>query len=105
MSKKRGHKIPARPVLPTPPPRSSHRWLWVVVLAIAAAVGAFLLRRGQVPEPPLIATTGFEPVIASQLEQALAGLRANPRSAAAWGTLGMTLQAHDFTAEARFCYG
>ena len=53
---------------------------------------------------PAIDTTGFESVIVKQIEAAVADVRAQPRSAAAWGKLGMVLQAYELQTPARICY-
>ena len=58
----------------------------------------------QQPKLPVIDTSGFEPVIVKQIEAAVADVRAQPRSAAAWGKLGMVLQAYDLQPAARVCY-
>lgn len=55
-------------------------------------------------ELPAIDTVGFEPVIVKQIESAVADVRAQPRSAAAWGKLGMVLHAYELDAPARQCY-
>lgn len=55
-------------------------------------------------ELPVVDTSGFEPVIVKQIDAAVADVRAQPRSAAAWGKLGMVLQAYELPASARVCY-
>jgi len=55
-------------------------------------------------EVPAIDTSGLETVIVKQIEAAVADVRAQPRSAAAWGKLGMVLQAYELQAPARVCY-
>jgi tetratricopeptide (TPR) repeat protein len=55
-------------------------------------------------EVPVIDTSGFEPVIVKQIEGAVADVRAQPRSGAAWGKLGMVLHAYELDAPARQCY-
>jgi tetratricopeptide (TPR) repeat protein len=55
-------------------------------------------------ELPAIDATGFEPVIVTQIETAVSDVRTNPRSAAAWGKLGMVLHAYELFAPAHDCY-
>jgi tetratricopeptide (TPR) repeat protein len=56
------------------------------------------------PQLPGVATNGFEPIVAVQIEKALADVRLSPRSGKAWGRLGVVLQAHDLEPEARHCF-
>lgn len=58
----------------------------------------------QKAELPFIDTSGFEPVIVKEIEAAIADVRAKPHSAAAWGNLGMILQAYELSSAARECY-
>lgn len=104
MSKKRAQR--SQPPSSAAPSRPSRR-RWIVAaafLSIAIALTIHFVRRGAAPQPPVIATAGFEPMIISQVDKAVAEVRAAPRSGLAWGGLGMVLQAHEFTAEARFCF-
>ena len=104
MSKKRAQR--SQPPSSAAPSRPSRR-RWIVAaafLSIAIALTVHFVRRGAAPQPPVIATAGFEPMIISQVDKAVAEVRAAPRSGLAWGGLGMVLQAHEFTAEARFCF-
>ncbi|HYV30943.1 MAG TPA: tetratricopeptide repeat protein, partial [Candidatus Binatia bacterium] len=79
------------------------RTLVLIFVLLALGLGLCFVRRGTSPGPPAIATTGFEPVIAAQIDGALAEVRARPRSGSAWGKLGMVLQAHELV-QARFCF-
>jgi len=47
---------------------------------------------------------GFEPVIVAQIDSGVADVRANARSADAWGKLGMVLHAYELHAPAHACY-
>jgi tetratricopeptide (TPR) repeat protein len=55
------------------------------------------------PEPPRLEVPGIDPVVLRAVEEARAGVRRAPHSAAAWGRLGMVLQAHQYWTQARFC--
>lgn len=90
-------------------PRHTHskrsRWpTLVVITGVIIAAAILWSRRGPLTDPPVVATREFEPAIAEQFDNALGRVRANPRSAAAWGTLGMIFEAHDFKSEAQSCY-
>jgi len=49
-------------------------------------------------------TTGFEPIIAAQIESAEKNVSAAPRSAEAWGKLAMLLHAYELQEQADACY-
>jgi len=106
MPKKHARKALSPPgVGRNPSRRHLLRWLIVsLVMGVVVALGVHFARRGVLAEPPVISTTGFEPVVAAQIEKTLAEVRANPRSDSAWGKLGMVLQAYEFTTEARACF-
>jgi tetratricopeptide (TPR) repeat protein len=55
------------------------------------------------PEPPDIDPTGIDPAIVAAVGDARARVQASPRSAEAWGRLGMMLMVHDFRDKADFC--
>src|SRR5437899_2943389 len=74
------------------------------VLAAGIGSGLWLWRRVPVSHPPILNLTGAEPVVAEAIEAARTSVAANPRSASAWGRLGMVLHAHDYLAEAARCY-
>ncbi len=84
---------------------SRHRLLLLtaslVVTGAALAAGWLLWRT---PEPPNVDLAGAEPALADAIDAARADVRAAPRSAAAWGKLGMVLRAHDFGTEANACF-
>jgi tetratricopeptide (TPR) repeat protein len=81
------------------------RWFVAVLVAALAIATMFVVRREPAPALPAIDTTGFEPVIVDQIQRALSEVRAQPRSGAAWGKLGLVLQAHELSGEARACFG
>ncbi len=72
-----------------------------VVAALAAAAGWYAWRRG--PHPPAIDLAGADPALAAAVEGARAEVVHSPRSARAWGRLGMILLAHEFGADAGTC--
>jgi tetratricopeptide (TPR) repeat protein len=80
------------------------RLVWRTAAAAAlllAAAGAYAWYRVTAPVPPAIALEGTDPAVAKIIEEARAGVVRAPRSAAAWGRLGMLLAVHDFAPEAR----
>jgi tetratricopeptide (TPR) repeat protein len=80
----------------------------VLVLLILAATGSggYLLwnRRPLPPEPPAVNMDGADPAVVAAVKQAAARVRQAPRSAGAWGELGLVLLSHDFRAEAVSCF-
>ena len=66
----------------------------LLVLA-GLAVGAYLVWRPSSTPVPEIATTGLDAEVVAAIEQARAEVKAHPRTAAAWGRLGMVLFAQD----------
>lgn len=82
-------------------PRRRRRWLPIaLVVAAAAAAGAYFWWRSPPPPPlPTVDLSKSEPEVASAVNKALADVTRGPRSAAAWGELGMVLRAHDFDME------
>lgn len=80
------------------------RWS-LAVLVMGLTIATMLLFRGEpTPGPPAVDTTGFEPIIANQIQSALSAVRAQSRSGSAWGKLGLVLQAHELSDEARRCF-
>jgi tetratricopeptide (TPR) repeat protein len=89
------------------PKRGSFRIGHLVVAAsgmvlLIGVSGAFWCRSAP-PEPPAVVLQDAEPVVAVAVEDAYRAVRASPRSAVAWGRLGMILLAHDFFCEANTC--
>lgn len=74
-------------------------------MKVASLVAAVLLgaavQAAELPTPDL---TAVEPRVRAAIEAELAAARREPESAAAWGRLGMVLQAHQFDAEAETVY-
>ncbi len=90
-----------------PRPRASRRRLWIVVALAGVLLGAGAYgwwSWSPAPEPPAIALDHVDPAVAAVIREARDEVRASPRSAAAWGRLGMVLAAHDFPADARTCF-
>lgn len=72
---------------------------WVLLMLIV--VGATACRRAPLPE---IALTGIDPVIATQISNTVAEVKAAPRSGAAWGKLGMVLKVAGMPSQAKHCF-
>lgn len=82
------------------------RWfllLVVLFLAAGAAGGWWWQRRTAPVDPPAVSDVPDEEV-RQAIDQARKRVRALPRSADAWGFLGMILLAHRFDREADFCF-
>lgn len=88
------------------PRRSRRRRLLILLGALALAAGAGWLgwRWAAAPAPPAVELAGADPAVAEAVEAAREEVRRSPRSARAWGRLGMVLRAHDFAAEANACF-
>jgi tetratricopeptide (TPR) repeat protein len=56
------------------------------------------------PEPPVIDPTGVDPAVTRAITAARTAVSQSPRSADAWGRLGMVLLAHAFRTEANACF-
>lgn len=94
---------------PNPPassPARSRRRLWVLALVLVAAGGTaggwwWLRPRGPVPPAvPEAATGKVGEVLAAAREEVVS----HPKSAAAWGHLGLALTAHGYDDRAADCY-
>jgi tetratricopeptide (TPR) repeat protein len=77
--------------------------LFLGIILITGAV-AYLWSRLAPPDPPAVLLTGVDPAVVKVVEDSRAAVRQSPRSAAAWGRLGMVLVVHDFHAEANRCF-
>ncbi len=87
---------------PTPAPATSKRLLiglLVVLVVGGAGVGGYFAWWPRPLAVPPIRTEGLDAEVAAAIEQARADVVARPRSAAAWGTLGMVLFAQDLYTE------
>jgi cytochrome c-type biogenesis protein CcmH/NrfG len=82
------------------------RFLAVALLALlaAGAVAAWRWSRVRPPIPPVPDLTEVDPEVATLLGRARRGVEEAPRSAEAWGRLGMALRAHGFGGEANTCF-
>jgi tetratricopeptide (TPR) repeat protein len=78
----------------------------VLILVGAASLGGYAIwgRRAIPLEPPAVALDEADPAVAAAINRASARVRQAPRSAAAWGELGLIFLAHDFRAEALACF-
>src|SRR5262249_35181987 len=87
-----------RPMSATPATSPRRRWrgaLLFVPLPLCLLVWCgWQWWRG--PPPPAVERSGLDPAAAKAVDEATAAVERSPRSAAAWGHLGMVLQAHDF---------
>ena len=85
--------------------RCGRNWkLFAAAFVILAAAGAFFVWRTTAPPAPTVNTAGFDPVIATAIDDARKAVSRSPRSAEARGRLGMVLLAHEVRAEARECF-
>jgi tetratricopeptide (TPR) repeat protein len=85
---------------------SRRRLLLFVAIVAMVAFPIWLVqsRNGAPPDPPTVVTAGIDPEAADAVEAALANVRQHPRTAAAWGDLGLTLFAHEFFVECLPCF-
>jgi tetratricopeptide (TPR) repeat protein len=83
------------------------------VVALATLVGGIIAVIGvslwywhaqSPPEPPSIDLANAEPAIAHVIQKALTAVREKPRSADAWGHLGLVLRAHAYNDESDVCF-
>jgi tetratricopeptide (TPR) repeat protein len=87
---------------PAPAPVSSSAPRWLVGCGLAGLLLAVLMLQVDLrPEAPRISVEGFDPLVATQITQAVAQVEANRSSGDAWGRLAMTLQVHELSAEAQ----
>ena len=104
-----GSAGPPGPRAGSAPPRArSRRWRRIVVaglgiLSVGGAVAGWWWFQSAPVDPPF-PTEINDPDVRGKLEEARQEVRANPRSASAWGRLGMTLQVHAFGTEADRCF-
>jgi tetratricopeptide (TPR) repeat protein len=67
-------------------------------------VAGWRLWRTPAVAPPFVDLAGADPEVAALVELARKDVLADPRSAAAWGHLGMVLRAHGFADDSSFCF-
>jgi tetratricopeptide (TPR) repeat protein len=82
------------------------RRAWIGVVAVVALVaGVFFLRpRSTPPVPPDFPTQDLDAEVRDVLEEARSAVVASPRSAEAWGRLGMLFRAHGMDAASNVCF-
>jgi tetratricopeptide (TPR) repeat protein len=83
-------------------PKQSRGWLWVVralVVALGASAATYYLVRSEAPALPNIPTDGLDAEVVAAIQNARADIEADPRSAEAWGQLGVVLFAQNMYPE------
>jgi tetratricopeptide (TPR) repeat protein len=78
--------------------------LLLASLAAVGGVAAWQWCKAAPPAPPDVDLTGADPAVKSVIESARTELLLTPRSADAWGSLGMELAAHGFYSESVPCF-
>jgi tetratricopeptide (TPR) repeat protein len=82
---------------------AKRRWYFWALIAIVllggAGIGAYFIWRPLPTRVPVIRTEGLDPEVVAAIDQARSEVAANPKSAAAWGHLGMVLFAQDMYAD------
>jgi tetratricopeptide (TPR) repeat protein len=76
----------------------------LAVATLGAVVGGYYWLRVEIPEPPTVELVKLEPPAVAAIQQARAAVLQSPRSAAAWGRLGIVLAAFKFLSDARTCF-
>ena len=71
--------------------------------AVAIALSAAVWYWFAVPTPPAIPLSDLDPAVATAIAKARQAVQQEPRSAVAWGQLGMVLLAHEFPTQAITC--
>jgi tetratricopeptide (TPR) repeat protein len=82
-------------------------WLLLVagVLATGGGIGGWLwLRQGTAPPPPVVDLEGVDPAVETAIQNARQAVLNTPRSASAWGHLGLILSAFYYRTEAIACF-
>jgi tetratricopeptide (TPR) repeat protein len=77
----------------------------LALLITAVAVGGYYAYcEWQLPKVPAITSDGLDPEVVEVIDKARRGVEAEPRSADAWGELGLVLFAHAMYPEATPCF-
>jgi tetratricopeptide (TPR) repeat protein len=82
------------------------RALWAIgsfVALLGVAALAWRFWPSETPQPPALDPTGVDPVVWRTVEAARREAQQSPKSARAWGRLGMVLLAHQFRDESIVC--
>jgi tetratricopeptide (TPR) repeat protein len=93
-----------------PPPVQPRRRRWLVLLLLLVLVGAttgvgvWWRQRSRPAVPPPIPTEGVRPEVVAALTAAHKEVSENPRSAIAWGSLGLVFTAHGFDDQSAECF-
>ncbi|MFO0877531.1 MAG: tetratricopeptide repeat protein [Gemmataceae bacterium] len=79
------------------------RWMLLGLAALLVGGAVWWWRSTAPPEPPQIEPSGVDPEVIEAIDAARSQVVTSPRSATAWGHLGLVLRAHDFAAESNLC--
>jgi len=71
---------------------------------LAGSVALYVAQAQPWISPPAVARAEVEPAVWAAIESARQAVKESPRSAEAWGRLGMVLFAHRFPADALTCF-
>ena len=72
--------------------------------AVAAGIITFICWPEEVPEPPSVELANAVPPVVKAIEEARARVSKSPRSAGAWGWLGVVFAANRYFPDARVCF-
>lgn len=94
----------AEPVPLKPAPRRLWRMAFLLLVAMGLAFAVWFSFFREQPRLPKIDLSNASPQLAEAIAEASTDVRRHPRSADAWGRLGMVLLAHDYFPEADECF-
>ncbi len=80
------------------------RWTLLLLLTLCLGCGGERAPAGPSIEPPKPTLDGLETPVVEALQEARRRVIAQPSSAAAWGSYGLSLHAHELVNEAVVCY-
>ncbi|MGH9324227.1 MAG: tetratricopeptide repeat protein, partial [Vicinamibacteria bacterium] len=104
MSKKRRRKSSSSVAPPAKRVPRGRGLAAIAVLAAGAGAVVFFLGRETAPPVPEIDISAMEPAVSEKILEHRQKVESDPRSADAWGELGMVLQAHGLDPEASEAY-